>query len=298
MIEGGLPFISLNPDAPKTIIFLHGIYGSHNVFHLHFNSSHLQAYHLLIPDLPQHGLSREVPLSTSSQRIPLTLPAISDALASLIRARTKTGTAHIVGSDMGGYIALHLASSHPSLVSSVFVTGCERDYSSKLYAYWVAIKTYLGSFLGLRLLPRSWLLSLTARLDAQFTPELTQDLEKASTWPTTIEVFKMLNRDYGNGKEICENVRARTCLVAAGRQDDVELARLRGGWLRTDPVEETEEYDKVWRGSVAALVRGARHAWDLQVAKLDVFDVGVKSWIEGLQLPNGYEVLENALKDV
>jgi hypothetical protein len=52
---------------------------------------------------------------------------------------------------------------------------------------------------------------------------------------------------------------------------------------------------KVWRelgreGCVAAVVREAVHAWNLQMP--EVFAEGVRAWVEGRELPGEFEILE------
>jgi hypothetical protein len=114
------------------------------------------------------------------------------------------------------------------------MTGCERDYSSSLYSTWVAAKTYLGAVLGMILLPRSWLDVLLKKLDSEFNDELYSDMRQSLSWNYTHGVFKMLSRDWGTGKDVCERVAARTLLIAAGRQDIVcTFPRLVDSSLRT-----------------------------------------------------------------
>jgi hypothetical protein len=45
-------------------------------------------------------------------------------------------------------------------------------------------------------------------------------------------VFRMIHRDRGTEKEVCEKDRASTLMITAGRQDIVEFARERGELLR------------------------------------------------------------------
>lgn len=170
-------------------------------------------------------------------------------------------------------------------VSSVIVTGCERDYSSFYNSTWTAMKTYLVAVLGFILLPRSWLTYLLDKLDSEINAELSSDMRKTATWNYTYGVFKMLHQDWGTGKETCERVTARTLIIAAGRQDMIEGARERGMWLRRSDTEGEER-------SRAVVVHGARHAWALQVGKVELLAQGIQSWIENKELPDEYEILE------
>lgn len=77
----------------------------------HFGSRH----HLLVPDLPGHDRSVDVPFTTSA--------AIVAELAALLE-RLPAGTdVTVVGFSLGAQIALELASSRPELVARVVVTS-------------------------------------------------------------------------------------------------------------------------------------------------------------------------------
>ncbi|PLB46290.1 alpha/beta-hydrolase [Aspergillus steynii IBT 23096] len=78
-------------------------------------NSHADYYHILVPSLPLH--------STSSHIGPLTIPYTTALLASLVTQHAKNGQAHVIGLSLGAHIASALASSHPELVSSLFVSG-------------------------------------------------------------------------------------------------------------------------------------------------------------------------------
>jgi hypothetical protein len=75
---------------------------------------------------------------------------------------------------------------------------------------------------------------LLKKLDSEFNDELYSDMRQSLSWNYTHGVFKMLSRDWGTGKDVCERVAARTLLIAAGRQDIVcTFPRLVDSSLRT-----------------------------------------------------------------
>ena len=84
--------LSLNEDAPDTIVLLHGLGTCHAEWT--FVWPHLSAYHLLIPDLNGHSKSARVE--------PTTISGNAEAVARLIRSHARGGKAHIVGLSMGG----------------------------------------------------------------------------------------------------------------------------------------------------------------------------------------------------
>lgn len=247
-------FTSHNPAGLRTIVIIHVTFASHHEFQLLLSRPYLQEYHILLPDLPRHGQSAELD-------VPFSLPAITALLADLISKHAKDGRADVVGSDLGGFSALHLAATFPDLVSSIFVTGCERDYGPQLYSTWIAIKTYLGAVLGMGLIPRSWLLSLLKKLDTEMNAALITDIDRTRSWAYTRSLLNMLHRDWGSGDEVCRKITSKTLIIAAGRQDDVDETRRKGALLKADGDIR----------SCAAVVHGARHAWVLQLGKVDLF---------------------------
>ena len=54
-----LKFEALNPTGLRTLLLLPRMLSSHHEFHLLLSTPHLQEYHLLLPDLPRHGLSAD-----------------------------------------------------------------------------------------------------------------------------------------------------------------------------------------------------------------------------------------------
>ena len=58
--------------------------------------------------------------------------------------------------------------------------------------------------MGLRLTPRSSLLNLLEKLDTDWSGEAVKNIEKTLSWSYTYGVFRMLHRDWGTGKEVCE----------------------------------------------------------------------------------------------
>ena len=68
---------------------------------------HLSTYHLLIPDLPSHGLSFSIPFN-----VPDTAALLSD----LVSKEAKNGKADIAGMSLGGYTAIYAAQKYPHMI--------------------------------------------------------------------------------------------------------------------------------------------------------------------------------------
>lgn len=92
-------------DAPA-IVFLHGGFLSGWTWHPVVEE--LPQYRCLVPDLPQYG--------KSFQQGPFEMGRAADAIAELIRTRTATGRAHVVGYSLGAQVGVQLLATEPRLV--------------------------------------------------------------------------------------------------------------------------------------------------------------------------------------
>jgi pimeloyl-ACP methyl ester carboxylesterase len=101
-----------SPDAPA-VVFLHGVATSGWMWWQQVPAfpDHLR----LVVDLPGHGRSRDVPW--------VSLADAARQVAEVIRARTATGRAHVVGLSLGGQIALSLLEHHPEVVDRAVISG-------------------------------------------------------------------------------------------------------------------------------------------------------------------------------
>jgi len=103
---------SQDPNA-QTIVFIHGAAVSGWMWQMQV--SQFSDYHVLVPDMPQHGRSADVR--------PFSIVDAAAAVASLIRSRAHQGRAHVVGLSLGSSIALQLMSQQPELVDHAIVSG-------------------------------------------------------------------------------------------------------------------------------------------------------------------------------
>jgi len=107
-----LPHFEINPSAKQTIILFHGATGDGTNWDL--VTPHLSNYHLLVPDLPGHGIARADPFS---------IDKAADALRSLILKRAHDRVAYVVGFSLGAHVAIHLVSHYPEVTNCVLVSG-------------------------------------------------------------------------------------------------------------------------------------------------------------------------------
>ena len=104
----------IGPTTAATIVFLHG--GGVSGWMWKPQIAQLQDdYHLLVPDLPEHGQSANI--------TPMTLQNAAAQVAELIRTRAHGGRAHVVGLSLGAQTAIELLSQSPELVERAIASG-------------------------------------------------------------------------------------------------------------------------------------------------------------------------------
>jgi pimeloyl-ACP methyl ester carboxylesterase len=97
----------------SAIVFLHAIGTSGWMWQGQVDQ--LSDYHCLIPDLPGHGQSHAEPWRS--------LTDTAKTVADIIRTRTRTGRAHVVGLSLGSYVAMELMSTAPETVDHAVLSG-------------------------------------------------------------------------------------------------------------------------------------------------------------------------------
>jgi pimeloyl-ACP methyl ester carboxylesterase len=108
-----LVFDEHGPATAPTIVFLHGGGGGRWMWQPQVDR--LPDYHLLVPDLPGHGDSTNIHLTS-----------ISDAasrVAELIREKAHGGKAHLVGLSLGAQVAVYLLAQTPQLVEHAVISS-------------------------------------------------------------------------------------------------------------------------------------------------------------------------------
>ena len=102
------------PITAPTICFLHG--GGVSGWMWCPQVEALQgAYHCLIPDMPEHGLSATVR--------PFTIADTARRTAALIRERAHGGRAHVIGLSEGAQVAVQLLASAPEVVDHAIISS-------------------------------------------------------------------------------------------------------------------------------------------------------------------------------
>lgn len=97
----------------QTLVLLHGGGGAGWMWQPQIEQ--LTDYHLLVPDLPEHGQSRALQ--------PLTFADAAAQVAELIKAKAHGGRAHIVGLSLGAQTIVQLLSQSPEVIERAVISG-------------------------------------------------------------------------------------------------------------------------------------------------------------------------------
>jgi len=101
------------PVSSPTIVFLHGGGGAGWMWQPQLAA--LTNFHILVPDLPEHGQSAEIK--------PFSINNSVERVAELIRTRAHNGRAHVVGLSAGAQISVALMALHPELVDHAVISS-------------------------------------------------------------------------------------------------------------------------------------------------------------------------------
>jgi pimeloyl-ACP methyl ester carboxylesterase len=244
-----------NKTGKSTVIFTHGAFDKSTSWDI--ITPHLppeRDYHLLLPDVPSHGIASHIK--------PFSISIAAHLISELIARRAHNGVAKLVGLSLGADIALRVASDFPQVVENgVFVSGAstpipfgDKTATSQYLPHaawlsqrieWLAPRPLIRSLMDGTDLPRPTLGSCSLELNRQiFAPE---DSKWPLPWP------------------------ARTLIIAAGK----------GGLLPTEDNADTarrlaEIGRKGNRETLAVVHYDMRHPWSLQAPEL--FANAVDAW--------------------
>jgi pimeloyl-ACP methyl ester carboxylesterase len=255
------------PRSAPTIVFVHGGGGAGWMWQPQVQALE-RDYHLLVPDLPEHGRSAAVK--------PFTIAGSAAHIAELIRSRAHGGKAHLVGLSEGAQITVALLAAAPELADHAIVSSA---LVRKMFGMsWFGAGFWAAMYRSIMPLNRhEWWIRLNMRsygIPDRFLAEMRETYKAL-----TAEAF---------GNLIAENQRFR---LPAGLERVAAPTLVVGG---------RKEY-KIMHQSikdVAAAIPGAKgclvhhtqkmplsleHNWNLSAAEL--FTRTVRAWLEGRPLP-------------
>ena len=254
-------------SSNPTIVFLHGGGGGGWMWQPQVEALKAE-YHLLVPDLPEHGHSAAIK--------PFTIASSADHVAELIRTRAHGGKAHVVGLSEGAQITVALLAKAPELVDHAFISSA---LVREMFGMsWFGAGVWAAMYRSIEPLNKyKWWMLLNMRSNGipdRFLPEMAEAYKSL-----TAEAF---------GHIIAENQRFR---LPEGLERVTSPTLVVGG---------RKEY-KIMHQSikdVAAAIPGARgylvshtkkmslsqeHNWSMTAPEL--FTCTVRAWIEDQPLP-------------
>ncbi|HSD82599.1 MAG TPA: alpha/beta hydrolase [Anaerolineae bacterium] len=244
------------PANAPTIVFLHG--GGVGGWMWKPQIAQLKdEYHLLVPDLPEHGQSAEVK--------PLTLRNGAAHVAELIRTRAHDGRAHVVGLSLGAQTVIELLSQSPELIDHAIASGPLMRPLPGIGLTNLMAKMY-WPFRN-----ATWLVKWNMK--GLGVPEEYFEDFRRDTAALTIDGFVRMTRANGNN-HMPVNLQTVTVptLLLVGEK---ELKIMR---------ESVRDLLAAMPSAKGYLVTGAIHNWSLQLP--DLFTQAVRAWITGRALPS------------
>ncbi|NUM44894.1 MAG: alpha/beta fold hydrolase [Anaerolineales bacterium] len=241
-----------SPTAPA-LLFLHGSPLSGRMWHPQLQN--LTEYHCLAPDLPGHGQSASRPWTG--------MTALAQELATLIRDRTPTGRAHIVGLSFGGVVAQAMMVHTPEVVDHVILSG-----TSTRLARWLVLTQKLNEPI-LRLLSPNQLAALVCM---QFgIPKETQNFLRDDFKDFSAQTLSKVLETYGDIEMPAKST--SPTLAVAGAQETFVAKQAARALAKGIPHAQ------------GALIPNAGHVWNLQHPIL--FNNLVRAWVTQEKLPEG-----------
>lgn len=265
--NSGLYFDESGPAEAASILFLHG--GGAGRWMWQPQVERLSSYHCLVPDLPEHG---------DSQDIPFSIEGSAERVGELIRSRAHGGRAHVVGISAGAQVGLSLLARWPELVERAVLSGTlVRPLGGSFMQHPGVLAASYRLFMAPLKSSDAWIrlnMKYSVAVPEAFYPQFKDAFQK-----TTEQAFVNLMRENQAFRMPpgLERV-ASPVLVVVGRKEHKAIHASARDLIATIPGA---------RGYVVELDRGlsraAHHNWSLSAPQL--FTQMIRAWIERQPLP-------------
>ena len=216
-------------------------------------------YHCLVPDLPEHGKSRDV--------APFTMKTAAEQIIELIKDKAHNKKAHIVGISLGGQLVVQILSMAPEVVDHAITSG-------------TVVRQYYGKAA----------LTMIPVMGAIFKPFVNTDffikktMEKGKYPPEHFENYKKDTKllTYGlNKRMLNENAAFRIPEGLCKVENPILIAM---GETEMEIVHESaEDLNKCLLNSRIFKAPGLFHVWNLESPEL--FNKTLRAWINDKDLP-------------
>ncbi len=239
----------------RTVVLVHG--GGAAGWMWSAQREALGGFHVLVPDLPEHGESRA--------EGPFSIARSAERLAAVIEQSAHDGRASVVGLSLGGQVALQLVSVTQGQIERLLVSGAlVRPLFGASAAAWMARAYWPFK-------DAAWLVRTNMR--ALGIPDEWFELFAAETRATTLDAFLRISAE-NVGFRVPKNLgqsRVPATVVVGEREPSVMLASAR-------------DLAAAMPTARAFRVKGAGHNWPMQSAAL--FNAAMLAWLEDQPLPD------------
>ena len=264
-----LLYTSVHGDpAHPTILFLHGGGGGGWMWQPQVDLLKGD-YHLLVPDLPEHGRSAEIK--------PFTISGSVELIAELIRTQARGGKAHVVGLSEGAQITVALLATAPELVDHAIISSALVLPIAGMG--WFGAGAWAAMYRSIEPLNKyAWWARLNMRSTGIPGQYLQETLETYKTLTAQAFAHVIVENQKFRLPDGLEKVTAPT-LVVAGRSEYKVIH------------QSVRDVAAAIPGAHACLMHRAnkmslaeQHNWNMNAPEL--FTRTVRAWIEGQPLPS------------
>lgn len=245
-----------------TVLFLHGSPLSGRMWQPQLES--LPEFHCLAPDLPEHGLSKDIK--------PFDMQDTVQRLVKLIRDSSSNGKAHLVGLSFGGVVAQALLSQAPEVVERVMLSGTAarsgKGFQSFLKFYLDVNKPFMA------LLPPGWISALFKwqfGIPAKYAPQMTEDIQQVKGEA----LARLVLSTYA---DIQTPANPKSPVLVVVGEKETPAAKMMARRLKVDIT-----------GALGVVAPNATHVWNMQQPEL--FNRLLRAWLAGESLPPEFKTL-------
>ncbi|UWR47025.1 alpha/beta fold hydrolase [Phaeobacter inhibens] len=249
-------------DAPgPPLLFLHA--GNYSGPMWHDIAARLTGMRCIFVDLPGHGYSREIQLTSLEQA--------ADAVAMVIERGFESGPVNLVGLSFGGYVGLTLMIRHPHLIRRAMISGIHLGSIPNARAM-NAFATVMSPLIQLR-----WVRRRLAE-------------------PLGITDPAIINRTDGRPNLTPRTMRAVLRLVSVFDVHDalpsisVPTLVIAGGNEHATIVNSLDDFQDAMQNCTARTVPGMGHAWCNEDPRL--FAQTAQAWCDEEPLPSQLDFVE------
>ena len=243
-----------NPSNP-TLVFLHGMSVSSWMW-----TEQVEAlkgdYYCLAIDLPGNGESYQTEWKSFEDS--------AAQIAQIIRERSTTKTAHVIGLSLGAYVAIDVLRCHPDVVETVIVSGMTtRPLPNPRLMKAIGIPMYYLQ----KFAPVSLLFAKMMGLPSDIAPLFQRDSQRLSR-QTIDRVYDVL-LNYHLSTDLAD--RQQRVLAVAGDRENAAIT------------ETLHNFPHLIPNAAAALAPKSGHGWVGEHP--DLFAAMIRAWVENKELP-------------